>query len=74
MQIIYNDEVAEYIIAMINEFASAYKLTEHQAFSYLKNHKALPFIEKHYGVMHTLDFKDSVKGVANYCRRNGGKL
>lgn len=70
----FNNELAEYIIALIDEFATAYKLNERQAFLYLKNHNAFSFIERHYGVMHTLDFKDSVEGLANYCRLSGGRL
>lgn len=69
-----SSDIVEFIIALINEFASAFKLTEHQAYLYLKNHEAIQFIEKHYGIMHTLDFKDSVEGVASFCKRKGGAL
>lgn len=67
-------DIIEYIIALINEFANAFGLSEHQAYLYLKNYNAIQFVENHYNVMHTLDFRDSVDGVANFCKRNGGKL
>ena len=67
-------DIIEYIISIINEFADAFKLTEHQAFLYLKNHGAIEFIEKHYNILHTLDFKESVENLASYCRKNGGVL
>ena len=67
-------DIIEYLIALINEFADFFGLTEHQAYLYLKNHNAIKFAEKHYGVMHTLDFADAVESIASFCRKSGGKL
>lgn len=67
-------DIIEYILAIIDEFAKTFGLTERQSYLYLKNHDALQFIENHYGIMHTLDFKDSIEGISNYCKRNGGSL
>ena len=67
-------DIIEYIIALVNEFARRYGLTEKQAYRYIRVHKGIAFIEDHYGIMHTLSFEDAVDGVALYCRRSGGAL
>ncbi len=67
-------DIIEYIIALVNEFAKRYGLTEKQAYRYIRVHKGIAFIEQHYGIMHTLDFDEAVDSVALYCRKTGGKL
>ena len=67
-------DIIEYIIALVNEFAKRYGLTEIQAYRYIRTHKGVTFLEQNYGIIHTLDFSEAVDSVALYCRRNGGKL
>lgn len=67
-------DVFEYIIALINEFAKRFGLTEQQAYRYIHIHKGITFIEENYNAIHTLSFDDAVDGVAMYCKRNGGEL
>ena len=67
-------DIIEYIIALVNEFAKRFGLTEKQAYRYIRVHKGIAFIEENYGVIHTLSFEDAVDGVALYCRRTGGEL
>ena len=67
-------DIIEYIIALVNEFAKRFGLTEIQAYRYIRIHKGIAFIEENYGVMHTLSFDDAVNGVDLYCRRTGGEL
>ena len=67
-------DIFEYIIALVNEFAKRYSLTEKQAYRYIRAHKGIAFIEQHYGIMHTLDFNEAVESVALYCRKTGGLL
>ena len=64
----------EYIIAFINEFGQRFGLTDLQAYRYLKTYDAISNIDKHYGALHTQDFRGNVEDVATYCRRMGGKL
>lgn len=64
----------EYIIAFINEFAQRLGLTDSQAYRYLKTYGAIANIDKHYGVLHMMDFRGNVEDVATYCRRKGGLL
>ena len=67
-------DIAEYIIVMIGEFAKKFNLTENQAFRYLKFHQGISFLQDHYEIIHTLDFKEALESVTLYCRNSGGKL
>lgn len=67
-------DIIEYIVALVNEFAKRFGLSETQAYRYIRTHKGVAFIETNYGIIHTLDFNDAVDSVALYCRRAGGKL
>lgn len=67
-------DIIEYIIALVNEFAKRYGLTEKQAYRYIRMYKGVDFVEQNYGIIHTLDFDEAVDSVALYCRRKGGKL
>lgn len=63
-----------YIVALIAEFASYYNLTDAQALRYLQQYHALELCDKHYGVMHTLSFRDNIENLTVYCKRKGGQL
>lgn len=65
---------AEYIIASVNEFARRHGLTEIQAYRYLKRFSGIDMLERFYGVMHTLSFKDTTDDLTAFCHRNGGGL
>ena len=67
-------DIIEYVIALIDEFGKHFGLSEKQAYSYINAHKGIAFIEQHYGIMHTLDFKEAVEYVALFCRKTGGEL
>jgi len=67
-------DIFEYIIVLVSEFARNFGLSDRQAYNYIRNHKGILFIEQNYGIIHTLDFKESVDAVATYCRRFGGAL
>lgn len=64
------NDIIEFIIGVINDFAKHMGLSEHQAYNYLRSHDAIPFIEKHYGVMHTLDDKEIIESINNFCNRS----
>ena len=64
----------EYMIALINEFGQRFGLSDQQAYRYLKTYGAIGNIDKHYGALHTQDFRGNVEDVATYCRRKGGQL
>lgn len=67
-------DLFEYIIALVNEFAKRFGLSDKQAYQYIRVHKGIAFIEQNYGIIHTLDFNEAVDSVATYCRRSGGEL
>ena len=69
-----SNDIVEYILALIDEFAETFGLTEHQAYRYIKNHEGIGFIEENYGIFHTLSFRESVDGLAEFCKRRGGTL
>lgn len=64
----------EYIIAIISEFAVAHSLTTIQAYRYLERFQGLDFVDRFYGVNHTLSFEDVVEDLTAYCHRKGGAL
>ena len=71
----YNlQDVIEFIVAVVSEFALRYKLTDKQAFRYLSFHKGISFLEENYGIIHTLSFDEAIDSVAMFCRRSGGEL
>lgn len=62
----------EYIVWLISEFASRYKMSLTQAYKYLNNHEAITFADNNYNVMHTFSLDSAVDDLANFCKRNGG--
>lgn len=67
-------DIIEYTVALVNEFAKRFNLSERQAYNYIRLHKGVAFIENNYGIIHTLDFNEAVESVALFCRRKGGAL
>ena len=64
----------EYIILLIAEFAANNKITEAEAYRYLRRYGAINLCEKHYAIMHTLSVEDNVASLQQYCERKGGAL
>ena len=67
-------DIAEYMIALVNEFAKRFKLTDKQAFRYMKRYGAVDFFIQHYDAAHTQSFEDMVVMVRDFCKNRGGKL
>lgn len=65
---------AQYIVALIEEFAAHFGLTTTQAVQYLSRYKALELYERQYGYLHTQSFASNVRDLSAYCRRMGGTL
>lgn len=68
------NNVIEYMVALVAEFARRYNLTDAQAARYMSRWGAIELCEKHYGIMHTLPWSDNIESIATYCRRQGGTL
>lgn len=69
-----NEEKLEWTVIFIHEFSQRFGLTMKQAFGYLSRFKAIDFIDRHYGFVHTQPFDGMVNDIATYCKKNGGKL
>jgi hypothetical protein len=65
---------AQYIVALIAEFASHYGLTTTQAVQYLSRYDALELYDRQYGYLHTQSFESNIRDLSAYCRRKGGNL
>lgn len=64
----------EFFVALVNEFVKAYSLTDKQAYRYISRYGGVELVNRHYGIMHTLDFSECVENLATYCHRQGGAL
>lgn len=62
----------EYLVLLVAEFASRCKVTEAQAYRYLKHYGAFALCDKHYGIMHTLSLEENLQTLQAYCQRKGG--
>ena len=54
--------------------AAKFGILPKQAYNYMKRFQGLDYIYRHYGVLHTYSFEDSVAAIMEVCRHNGGKL
>ncbi len=63
-----------YMNLCIVEFGKKFRMPATVAFNYLKQHKALEFIDKHYQAQHLLPLDDTLKDLRSYCRKNGGTV
>ena len=66
--------IVGYTVALISEFAAKFGILPKQAYNYMKRFQGLDYLYKHYGVLHTYSFEDSVEAITEVCRHNGGKL
>ena len=69
-----SEDKAQYIVALIAEFAAHFGLTTRQAVEYLSRYKALELYDRQYGYLHTQLFASNVRDLSAYCRRMGGTL
>jgi hypothetical protein len=65
---------AQYVVALIAEFAEHYGLTTAQAAKSLSQYKALELYDRQYDYLHTQSFASNVRDLSAYCRRMGGTL
>lgn len=64
----------EYLICCIGAFAGRFALTNGAAYKYLRDHKGLDFLIRHYEAEHTLSIEDAVEDITNICLCHGGTL
>jgi hypothetical protein len=63
-----------YMVTLISEFALHFNIHPRQAYAYLKRYKGMEHLQRHYGVLHTQSFPDTVDVLAQVCQNNGGEL
>lgn len=64
----------EWTVIFILEFGRRFGLTMKQSFGYLSRYKAIDYIDRHYGYVHTQSFASVIDDMAEFCRRKGGQL
>ena len=64
---------AQYVVALISEFASHYGLTT-EAVRYLSHYGAFDLYDRQYSYLHTQSFESNIRDISAYCRRKGGTL
>jgi hypothetical protein len=64
----------DYMVACIDEFATAANLTAQAAFRYLYFHGALDFLIEHYDIEHTLSFEDVIDDLKLIAKKSGGQI
>ena len=64
----------EYLVLLVAAFAAHNKVSEAQAYRYLRHYGALLLCDKHYGIMHTLSLEENIETLQAYCQRKGGTL
>ena len=66
------DDKVNFMPFLITKFARAYKMNCHQAYSYLKKHGGLAFLDEHWWTLHVEDPYWSIKDLYRECHKNGG--
>lgn len=64
----------QFINLCITEFSRRFRLTPRVAFNYMRDHEAIEFLERNYDAQHQLPLSQTIKDIADYCRRRGGTL
>lgn len=64
----------EYIVVCVSEFAKRFKLTNQQAYAYLRRFTGIDFLNTYYEVEHTQSIENAVEDLQMLCYRRGGKI
>ncbi len=64
----------EYIVSCIGAFAQNYRLSNSQAYAYLRRYSGIDFLLDCYEAEHTLSIEDAVADLQAICYREGGRI
>lgn len=64
----------EYVIACVGAFAQRFKLSNAQAYAYLRRYAGIDFLIDCYAAEHILSIDDAVSDLQIICQREGGKI
>lgn len=63
-----------YFNMVIVEFGKHHHLPPRWSYQYLHTYGGLDLIDKNYDIEHTLPLNDTIEGLTQYCKRQGGSL
>ncbi|MBW6411658.1 DUF3791 domain-containing protein [Clostridium sp. YB-6] len=66
--------IIDYLVVCVNEFAEKFQVNYKQAFNYLNKHNAIKFLLENYEIEHTLSIDDAIDDMIIIARKNGGNL
>ncbi len=66
--------VIEYVVACVGAFAEQFKLSNAQAYAYLRRFSGIDFLIDCYAAEHTLSIDDAVEDLTEICAKKGGRL
>lgn len=64
----------EYVVACVGAFAQRFKLSNSQAYAYLRRFSGIDFLLECYAAEHTLSIDDAVSDLQLVCRQKGGRI
>ena len=64
----------EYVVSCVGAFAQRYKLSNTEAYAYLRRFTGIDFLIDCYAAEHTLSIDDAVSDLQALCKRNGGRI
>lgn len=64
----------EYVVACVGAFAQRFKLSNLQAYAYLRRFSGIDFLLECYAAEHTLSIDDAVLDLQLVCRQKGGRI
>lgn len=66
--------ILEFLVALVSEFASHFKIGQDVAYNYIRDYHGLDYYFKHYDILHTLSFEENVEDFIQVCANHGGQL
>ncbi|MCH5216946.1 MAG: DUF3791 domain-containing protein [Muribaculaceae bacterium] len=64
----------EYLATCISAFGEHFKLTNIEAYKYLKRYHGVDFLIDCYDAEHTLSIENAIEDLQTLCANNGGKI
>lgn len=64
----------EYVVACVGAFAQRYRLSNPQAYAYLRRYTGIDFLLDCYAAEHTLSIDDAVADLQHICMKQGGRI
>jgi len=66
--------IIEYVVCCVGAFAKRFKLTNAQAYAYLRRFNGIDFLINCYAAEHTLSIEDAIEDLTTVCHKHGGRI